>query len=115
MKAIVSVLLFIVMTVTVSAQHDTTTYVYCEVIAVAKYGSQADDPTNNNFIFDFGKEDASIVKGADGKQIEFKTEMEVLNFLEGFKWHLHTSTCIGLQNWKWVLRYVLRKPKYGLK
>jgi len=112
-------IMFFALTMSAFAQEgkDTVTYVYCEVVAVAKYGTSADKPFNVNLFYDFGSGIDNFIKDKNGKEINFESAVDAINYLAGFGWHLQTSTSFYMvqPSWRCVTHHFLKRAKYLAK
>ena len=122
MKAIFIIILF-ALSLSAFAQEgkDTVTYIYCEMAAVAKYGSAAGKPFNVNLFFDFGNglvyDEDKPLKDKNGKAIEFESDVDAMNYLSGLGWKLQTSAAFFMagSSGRWVTHHYFKKPKYLAK
>lgn len=102
-------------------QSDTTTYVYCQIAAVSKYGTVAGNPFNMNLFYDFGDGKTfgpdNPLKDEKGNSLNYESSVDAITYLSKLGWTLQTSTSIYLSNWggRWVDRIFLKKRKYDIK
>ena len=111
MKKLFILFIFIISGMISHAQ-DTTGYRYCEIVGTTKMFT-----SNINVLIDFGQEkhswtwfkDQQLRDSITGKQIEFNSMMDALNYMGKCGWEFIQAYDIGSNNY-YVYHFILKKP-----
>ena len=97
---------------------DTTTYIYCKALCISKIALTLNKSDKIEIYMDFGNDKVftpkNPMKDESGKDADFESVVDLLNFMSDAKWQLDKAyqTSITTSVVRLMTSFVFRKPKY---